>query len=85
MGTKSAYLGPMREENGNQVVTFGFTYRELSDIDEALYELLSYYEDMLDINDQQYREEVLGRISSLQMKVEMYRNHALRNKEEEEE
>jgi hypothetical protein len=31
----------------------------------------------------QHKEEVLGRIGSLQMKVDMYRGHALRNLEEE--
>lgn len=82
-------IGPTREKNGNQVVTFGFTYSELRDIDEALDELIAYYDDMLSIDgdstldDKQFREEVLGRIGSLQMKVDMYRGHALRNLEDE--
>lgn len=79
-------IGPTREKNGNQVVTFGFTYSELRDIDEALDELIAYYEDMLSDDTPEvaeHKEEVLGRIGSLQMKVDMYRGHALRNLEDE--
>ena len=79
-------IGPTREKNGNQVVTFGFTYSELRDLDEGLDELYAYYHDMLSDStpdDKQHREEVLGRIGSLQMKVDMYRGHALRNLEDE--
>lgn len=87
MATKSCLIGPTREKNGVQVVTFGFTYCELRDIDEALDELISYYEDMLSdstIEESNFKEEVLGRIGSLQMKVDMYRGHALRNLEADE-
>ena len=86
MATKSFYIGPNREKNGNQVVTFGFTYSELRDLDEALYELLAYNEDMLcdDTPDNiKWKAQVLGRISQLQMKVDMYRGYALENLEEE--
>jgi hypothetical protein len=85
MGTKSILIGPTREKNGNQVIAYGFTYSELRDLDEALDELISYYEDMLSDNDVEssnFKEEVLGRIGSLQMKVDMYRGRALRNLED---
>ena len=85
MGTKSFYIGPNKERNGKSVVSYGFTYSELRDLDEALDELLDYYTDMLsNHNDVKHRDEVLGRIGSLQMKVDMYRGYALRNLEEEE-
>tara|TARA_Y100001963_G_scaffold156134_1_gene248944 strand:- start:252 stop:509 length:258 start_codon:yes stop_codon:yes gene_type:complete len=85
MGTKSFYIGPNKEQNGKSVVSFGFTYSELRDLDEALDEFYDYWRDMLsNHSDREHRADVLGRIGSLQMKVDMYRSYALRNLEEEE-
>lgn len=84
MATKSFYIGPNREENGNQVVSFGFTYSELRDLDEAIYELIAYQEDMLSDSDPIFKDEVLGRLNQLALKIDMYRGKALLNLEEEE-
>ena len=84
---KSVVIEPYREPNGKAVVNYGFTYSELRDIDEALYELLSYNEDMLcndTLDNIKFKAEVLGRINQLLMKVDMYRGTALINLEEEE-
>jgi len=84
MATKSFYIGPNREKNGNQVVSFGFTYSELRDLDDGIYELIAYQEDMLPDSDPIFRDEVLGRLNQLALKIDMYRGEALLNLEEEE-
>lgn len=80
---KSVVIEPYRELNGKAVVNYGFTYSELRDLDEAIYELIAYQEDMLSHNDS-FREEVLSRLNQLAMKIDMYRGTALLNLEEEE-
>jgi hypothetical protein len=79
---KSVVIEPYREPNGKAVVNYGFTYSELRDLDEAIYELISYQEDMLS-RDDSFREKVLGRLNQLAMKIDMYRGTALLNLEEE--
>lgn len=79
---KSVVIEPYREPNGKAVVNYGFTYSELRDLDEAIYELIAYQEDMLS-HDDSFREKVLGRLNQLAMKIDMYRGTALLNLEEE--
>ena len=81
---RSIVIEPYREPNGKAVVNYGFTYSELRDLDEAIYELIAYQEDMLSFDDS-FREKVLGRLNQLAMKIDMYRGRALLNLEEEEE
>jgi len=81
---KSIVIEPYREPNGKAVVNYGFTYSELRDLDEAIYELIAYQEDMLPRDDPEWREKVLGRLNQLAMKIDMYRGKALLNLEEEE-
>jgi len=81
---KSFFIGPNKEKNGKSVLTYGFTYSELRDLDEAMSELQCYYDDVLSNDDPQFRDEQMGRLGSLAMKIDMYRGRALRNMEEEE-
>lgn len=80
---KSIVIEPFTEPNGKAVVNYGFTYSELRDLDEAIYELITYQEDMLS-RDDSFREKVLGRLNQLALKIDMYRGKALMNLEEEE-
>lgn len=79
---KSVVIEPYKEPNGKAVVNYGFTYSELRDLDEAIYELIAYQEDMLS-RDDSFREKVLGRLNQLALKIDMYRGTALLNLEEE--
>jgi hypothetical protein len=88
MGTKTFNIGPLREQNGNQVVSFGFTYSELGRISEAISELISDYTFWLDddrpdvVKDTQ---EIIDSLTQLEHKVELYRSKAYENKLEGEE
>ena len=85
MGTKSVYVGPTREENGNQVVTFGFTFRELAELCEAIDELIAAHQMWLnDDREDVVREtqEIIDYLTQLEHKVRLYKFKALENKQE---
>ena len=85
MATQSFYIGPNREENGNQVVTYGFTYKELSQLTYAIDELIAYHRMWADDDRPCVVQDALQSIdflTELGNKVDWYRNKALENKEE---
>jgi murein L,D-transpeptidase YafK len=86
MATKSCLIGPTREENGNQVVTFGFTYAELTMLSHSIDEHIDYWQ--MWATDE--REDVVNdalneidKLNQLQHKIDAYRAHALRNREDD--
>ena len=88
MVTKSQYIGPIREENGKQVVSYGFTFRELAEICEAIDELIAAHQMWLtDDREDVVREtqEIIDYLTQLENKVAGYKFTALQNKEDEEE
>ena len=60
-------IGPNKEENGKSVIMDLLTVN----LDEAMSELQSY--DMLSNDDPEFRDEQMGRLGSLAMKIDMYR------------
>jgi len=87
MAIKSFYIGPNREENGNQVVSFGFTYKELSQLSYAIDELIDYHRMWQDDDREDVAKDALQSIdflTELDNKISWYRHKALENKEEEE-
>lgn len=88
MGTKSVYISPTREENGKQVVTFGFTYAELTLLSYSIDEHIAYWLDWTHDDREDVvkdAQENIDRLNQLQHKIDHYRDHALRNREVEEE
>jgi len=88
MAIQSYYIGPTREENGNQVVTYGFTFRELGEICEAIDELIAAHQMWLtDDREDVVREtqEIINYLTQLENKVSLYKFAALENKERVEE
>lgn len=88
MGTKTFNIGPLREQNGNQVVSFGFTHWELGEISEAIEELIAAHsiwldDDRLDVVKD--TQEIIDSLTELENKVRMYRFKAHENKLEGEE
>ena len=86
MATKSCLIGPTREENGNQVVTFGFTYSELTQLSYSIDEHIGYWNMYTDNKDMHIVKEAFDAIDALtqlQHKVDAYRDHALRNREDD--
>jgi len=87
MATKSCLIGPTREENGNQVVTFGFTYAELTQLSYSIDEHIAYWLDWTHDDRGDVVKDALENIDTLnqlQHKIDAYRYHALRNRGEEE-
>lgn len=79
-------IGPFREENGNQVLTFGFTFRELGEICEAIDELIAAHQMWLDDNREDVVKdtvEIIDYLTQLENKVRLYKFKALENKKEE--
>jgi len=85
MGTKTYNISPFREENGNQVVSYGFTFRELGEICEAIDELIAAHQMWLDDADPNVVKEtyeIIDYLTQLEHKVRLYKFEALENKKE---
>ena len=75
----------MREKNGNQVVAFGFNFRELGEICEAIDELIAAHSMWLrDEREDVVRDtvEIIDYLTQLEHKVRLYKYKALENKQE---
>lgn len=84
---KSIMQAPFREENGNFVASYGFTYSELTRIDYALDELVAYWNMWKDDDRKDVREDALKQIDAiaeLGHKIDYYRHRALELRDEEE-
>jgi len=85
MGTKTYNISPFREENSNQVVSYGFTFRELGEICEAIDELIAAHQMWLDDADPNIVKEtyeIIDYLTQLEHKVRLYKFEALENKKE---
>jgi Na+/phosphate symporter len=85
MGTKTYNISPFREENRNQVVSYGFTFRELGEICEAIDELIAAHQMWLDDADPNIVKEtyeIIDYLTQLEHKVRLYKFEALENKKE---
>lgn len=88
MGTLTYNISPLREENGNQVVSFGFTHWELSEISEGIEVLISDHTFWLDDNRPDVvkdTQKIIDSLCELRLKLDAYRWKAFQNKSEGEE
>jgi len=84
---RTIYQAPFKEENGKQCNTYGFTYKELRQLNYALDELVGYWNMWIDDDRKHVREDALKQIdiiTELGHKIDFYKNRALLIRDEEE-